>query len=89
MTFAAFDSASIQELVHWMGVKVLDGFPELAEVSFVGQNRLWDTAQVSEADAARAGLHRPAAAVRADRADARAMIVPARYNGPPDSANGG
>ena len=51
MTFAAFDSASIQELVHWMGVKALDAFPELAEISFVGQNRLWDTAQVSEADA--------------------------------------
>ena len=50
MTFASFDSASIQELVHWIGVKALDSFPELAEVSFVGQNRLWDTAQVSEAD---------------------------------------
>ena len=50
MTFAAFDSASIQELVHEMGVKVLDAFPEVAEISFVGQNRLWDTAQVSEAD---------------------------------------
>jgi urate oxidase len=49
-TFAAFDSASIQELVHEMGVKVLDAFPEVAEISFVGQNRLWDTAQVSGAD---------------------------------------
>jgi urate oxidase / 2-oxo-4-hydroxy-4-carboxy-5-ureidoimidazoline decarboxylase len=50
VTFAAFDSASIQELVHEMGAKVLDAFPEVAEISFVGQNRLWDTAQVSEAD---------------------------------------
>ena len=33
-----------------MGVKVLDAFPEVAEISFDGQNRLWDTAQVSEAD---------------------------------------
>lgn len=49
-TFAAFDSASIQELVHEMGVKVLDAFSEVAEISFEGQNRLWDTAQVSEAD---------------------------------------
>jgi urate oxidase len=49
-TFAAFDSASIQELVHEMGVKVLDAFPEVAAISFVGQNRLWDTAQVSGAD---------------------------------------
>jgi urate oxidase len=50
VTFAAFDSASIQELVHEMAAKVLDSFPEIAEISFVGQNRLWDTAQVSEAD---------------------------------------
>jgi urate oxidase len=49
-TFAEFDSASIQELVHEMGVRLLDGFQELDEVSFVGENRLWDTAQVFEAD---------------------------------------
>jgi urate oxidase / 2-oxo-4-hydroxy-4-carboxy-5-ureidoimidazoline decarboxylase len=45
-TFAAFDSASIQELVHEMGLRLLDRFEVLAEVSFVGENRLWDTAQV-------------------------------------------
>ncbi len=45
-TFAEFDSASIQELVHELGLRLLDGFPELEEVSFVGENRLWDTAQV-------------------------------------------
>lgn len=45
-TFADFDSASIQELVHEMGVRALAAFPELAEISFVGENRLWDTAQV-------------------------------------------
>jgi urate oxidase / 2-oxo-4-hydroxy-4-carboxy-5-ureidoimidazoline decarboxylase len=45
-TFAAFDSASIQELAHEMGLRLLDRFEELAEVSFVGENRLWDTAQV-------------------------------------------
>jgi len=45
-TFADFDSASIQELAHEMGVRLLDGFRELDEVSFVGENRLWDTAQV-------------------------------------------
>jgi urate oxidase len=49
-TFADFDSASIQELAHEMGVRLLDGFQELAEVSFVGENRLWDTAQVSGPD---------------------------------------
>ncbi|MGH3022692.1 MAG: factor-independent urate hydroxylase [Gaiellaceae bacterium] len=49
-TFAEFDSASIQELVHEMGVRLLDGFDELEEISFVGENRLWDTAQVHGAD---------------------------------------
>jgi urate oxidase len=45
-TFADFDSASIQELVHEMGVRALAAFPELAEIAFAGENRLWDTAQV-------------------------------------------
>ena len=49
-TFAEFDSASIQELVHEMGVRLLDSFDELEEVSFLGENRLWDTAQVLGAD---------------------------------------
>jgi urate oxidase / 2-oxo-4-hydroxy-4-carboxy-5-ureidoimidazoline decarboxylase len=49
-TFAGFDSASIQELANEMGVRLLDGFQELAEVSFAGENRLWDTAQVDGAD---------------------------------------
>ena len=45
-TFADFDSASIQELAHEMGLRALAAFPELDEISFVGENRLWDTAQV-------------------------------------------
>lgn len=49
-TFADFDSASIQELVHEMGVRALDAFSAIGEISFLGQNRLWDTAQVSGAD---------------------------------------
>jgi urate oxidase len=49
-TFAEFDSASIQELVHEMGLRVLERFPEVAEVSFTGENRLWETAQVDGAD---------------------------------------
>jgi urate oxidase len=44
-TFAEFDSASIQELVHEMGVRALDAFAEIEQISFAGQNRLWDTAQ--------------------------------------------
>jgi urate oxidase/2-oxo-4-hydroxy-4-carboxy-5-ureidoimidazoline decarboxylase len=47
-TFAALESASIQGLVHEMGVRVLERFAEIEEVSFAAQNRLWDTAQVSE-----------------------------------------
>ena len=49
-TFGDFDSASIQELVHEMGVRALDAFSAIGEISFLGQNRLWDTAQVSGAD---------------------------------------
>jgi urate oxidase / 2-oxo-4-hydroxy-4-carboxy-5-ureidoimidazoline decarboxylase len=49
-TFAEFDSASIQELVHSMGTRLLDRFGELDEVSLVAENRLWDTAQVSSSD---------------------------------------
>ncbi len=49
-TFDGFVSKSIQHLVHEMGRRLLEGFPELAEVSFAAQNRLWDTASTSEAD---------------------------------------
>jgi urate oxidase len=49
-TFCAFVSSSIQNLVHEMGVRLLAAMPELAEVSFTAENRLWDTAQVAETD---------------------------------------
>lgn len=44
-TFEAFFSESIQHLVHEMGTRVLERFQEIEEISFTGQNRLWDTAQ--------------------------------------------
>jgi urate oxidase len=47
-TFADFDSASIQHLVHEMGLRALDRFPEIASISFKAQNRLWDKAQSSD-----------------------------------------
>lgn len=47
-TFAGFDSASIQQLVHEMGVRMLDGHPEIDNVAFRAENRLWDTAQQGE-----------------------------------------
>ena len=50
MTFHRFVSQSIQHLVHEMGQRVLERFPQLTEVSFEAQNRLWDTAAVSELD---------------------------------------
>ena len=46
-TFADFESASIQHLVHEMGTRALEQCPELASISFEAQNRLWDTAQSS------------------------------------------
>jgi urate oxidase / 2-oxo-4-hydroxy-4-carboxy-5-ureidoimidazoline decarboxylase len=42
-TFAEFESASIQHLVHEMGVRALEQFPQLASISFDAQNRLWDS----------------------------------------------
>jgi len=47
---AAFDdfvSMSIQHLVHEMGIRLLEQFGGMSEVSFEAQNRLWDTSKVS------------------------------------------
>jgi urate oxidase len=46
-TFDDFFNESIQQLVHEMGVRLLDRFPEIVEVSFAGENRLWDKALLS------------------------------------------
>jgi urate oxidase len=48
--FHEFVSMSIQHLMHEMGQRLLARFPQLAEVELDGQNRLWDTVVVSEAD---------------------------------------
>ena len=48
--FHDFVSLSIQHLVNEIGVRMLDRWPQLAEVSFEAQNRLWDTGVVSETD---------------------------------------
>jgi urate oxidase len=48
--FHRFVSMSIQHLVYEMGTRLLERFPQMAEVTFDAQNRLWDTAFVSEAD---------------------------------------
>ncbi|HEX2044349.1 MAG TPA: urate oxidase [Gaiellaceae bacterium] len=46
-TFAEFDSESIQHLVHEMGVRALERFPEIAALRFRAENRLWDTAHAA------------------------------------------
>lgn len=48
--FHEFVSLSIQHLVHEIGLRMLDQWPQLAEVSFEAQNRLWDTVLESQAD---------------------------------------
>lgn len=50
VVFHDFVSMSIQHLVYEMGTRLLARFPQMAEVSFEAQNRLWDTAVVSEDD---------------------------------------
>ena len=47
-TFASFESASIQHLVHEMGVRALERFAELGSISFRAENRLWDKAVEDE-----------------------------------------
>ncbi len=48
--FHRFVSLSIQHLVNEIGHAMLERWPQLSEVSFETQNRLWDTAVVSDAD---------------------------------------
>ena len=48
--FQEFVSESIQHLVHEMGTRLLDRFPQIAEVQFMAQNRTPDPAAVSETD---------------------------------------
>lgn len=52
-TFHDFNSRSIQHLVYEMGVRLLARFPQLAEVRFEAQNRLWDRAFEAEDDSIR------------------------------------
>ena len=46
-TFDGFVSMSIQHLVHEMGQRLLARFPQLDQVRFEAQNRLWDTSAES------------------------------------------
>lgn len=48
--FHEFVSLSIQHLVHEIGLRMLTRWPQLSEVSFEAQNRLWDLAHTSEED---------------------------------------
>ena len=48
--FHQFVSLSIQHLLHEMGQRIMERYPQLADVSFEGQNRLWDLAETSESD---------------------------------------
>ena len=51
--FHEFVSLSIQHLVNEMGARMLQRWPQLAEVSFDAQNRLWDVVAESADDPAR------------------------------------
>lgn len=47
VVFHEFVSLSIQHLVHEMGTRLLARFPQMAEVAFEAQNRLWDSVATS------------------------------------------
>jgi urate oxidase / 2-oxo-4-hydroxy-4-carboxy-5-ureidoimidazoline decarboxylase len=49
--FHEFVSLSIQHLVNEIGLRMLDRWPQLVEVSFDAQNRLWDVVGESSDDA--------------------------------------
>ena len=85
-TFCDIRSASIQELVYQIGVA------RARELRADRRGRLLrrEPALGQRADRRRRGrLHRRPPALRRHHPDARAMIIPARFNGPPGSANGG
>jgi urate oxidase/2-oxo-4-hydroxy-4-carboxy-5-ureidoimidazoline decarboxylase len=46
--FAEFKSESIQHLVHEMGVRALALFPEIDNIAFRAENRVWDAAQQAD-----------------------------------------
>jgi urate oxidase len=48
--FHRFVSLSIQHLVNEIGAAMLSRWPQLSEVSFEAQNRLWDLSVTSESD---------------------------------------
>jgi urate oxidase / 2-oxo-4-hydroxy-4-carboxy-5-ureidoimidazoline decarboxylase len=48
--FHQFVSLSIQHLVHAIGSRMLERWPQLSEVSFEAQNRLWDVVGESDTD---------------------------------------
>lgn len=48
--FHGFVSESIQHLVHEIGTRLLQRFPQMSEVSFEAQNHTWDPAVISEQD---------------------------------------
>ena len=48
--FDEFVSNSIQHLVHEVGQRMLERWPQLDEVSFEAQNRTWELPRVSSAD---------------------------------------
>lgn len=50
--FHAFVSLSIQHLVNEIGLRMLERWPQLGEVSFEATNRLWDPGTQSETDPA-------------------------------------
>ena len=41
--FESFESGSIQQLIHRIGMRMLDEHPTIAQVDLEANNRTWDT----------------------------------------------
>ena len=57
--FESFVSLSIQHLVHEIGLRMLERYPELTEITFEAQNRTFDPAAQDESDEKRRVLTDP------------------------------
>ena len=59
VVFHGFVSLSIQHLVHEIGLRMLERYPELTEITFEAQNRTFDPAAQDESDEKRRVLTDP------------------------------
>ena len=76
VVFHGFVSLSIQHLVHEIGLRMLERYPELTEITFEAQNRTFDPAVQDETDERLKVLTDPRPPYRPHRADDASRVEP-------------